>query len=105
MPPAQVLLVLGLAYGGLRSSALSQATASPLFRMVIGLGLACGVLGYVAVGKLGGNPDVWLLHWEVRRCIYIRLAGSLPRRGCGQLTAGDSVNIGLTAQTWTRAAH
>ena len=57
--------MLGLAYGGLRSSALSQATATPLFRMIVGLGLACGALGYVAVSKLGGNADVWLLHWEV----------------------------------------
>lgn len=65
----QVLLVLGLAYGALRSSALSQATTTPLFRMVVGLGLACGALGYVAVGKLGGNADVWLLYWEVRCCI------------------------------------
>ena len=60
-----VLLVLGLAYGGLRSSALSQATTTPLFRMVVSLGLACGALGYVAVSKLGGNADVWLLYWEV----------------------------------------
>ncbi len=74
---AQVLLVLGLAYGGLRSSALSRATATPLFRMVVGLGLACGTLGYVAVGKLGGNADVWLLHWEARPS-----AGSLPLEAC-----------------------
>ena len=58
--------MLGLAYGGLRSSALSRATATPLFRMVVGLGLTCGTLGYVAIGKLGGNADVWLLHWEAR---------------------------------------
>ena len=89
--------MLGLAYGGLRSSALSQATTTPLFRMVIGLGLACGVLGYVAVGKLGGNPDVWLLHWEVRRCIGITWpASSLCRQSSAQLTAAIGANTRLT---------
>ena len=89
---AQVLLVLGLAYGGLRSSALSQATATPLFRMVVGLGLACGVLGYVAVGKLGGNPDVWLLHWEVRCCIDMWPADTVLRAADGSCRRQHSAN-------------
>lgn len=28
-----------------------------------GLGCACGCLGYFAVGKLGGSPQVWLAMW------------------------------------------
>ncbi len=99
MPTAQVLLVLGLAYGGLRSSALSQATATPLFRMVVGLGLACGVLGYVAVGKLGGNPDVWLLHWEVRRCIPALVYLFRVSTRSAQLTAAMAPTLGYLFHT------
>ena len=61
----QVVMVLALAYGALRTSVLSGMQTTPLLRMVVGLGLACGGAGYVAIGKMGGNADVWLVYWEV----------------------------------------
>ena len=59
-------MVLVLAYGALRTSALSGVQRTPLLRMLVGLALLCGGLGYVAIGKMGGNADVWLAYWEVR---------------------------------------
>ena len=59
-------MVLGLAYAALRTSALSGVQRTPLLRLLLGLGLLCGGLGYIAIGKIGGNADVWLAHWEVR---------------------------------------
>lgn len=61
----QVVIVLALAYGALRTSVLSGMQTTPLLRMVVGLGLVCGGAGYVAIGKMGGNADVWLAYWEV----------------------------------------
>lgn len=58
-----VLIVLGTAYVALKTRVLTGYHAMPLNRLVLGLGVACGSAGFIAVGKIGGDRSMWLLMW------------------------------------------
>ena len=47
-----------------RTGLLSDYHTLPVTRLALGLGLACGGAGYIAVGRLGGDAPLWLAAWE-----------------------------------------
>jgi hypothetical protein len=58
-----VLIVLGTCFVVLRTRLLASYHVMPLNKLLLGLGCACGCLGYFAVGKLGGSAQLWLGLW------------------------------------------
>ena len=51
----------------------------PFTRLLAGLGLGCGLAGYVAVGKLGGDSLLWLGVWEVWVALQVAFAAAAHR--------------------------
>ena len=51
----------------------------PVTKLFVGLGLICGLPGYLAVGKLGGNRGVWLAAWEAWVTLHIAFSTAAYR--------------------------
>lgn len=107
--------------------ACSDYHAMPVSKLFIGLGLVCGLSGWLAVGKLGGSRAAWLAVWEAWVALHIALstaahrlqrvgaraaaqqaaagvaaaaaAGSMYERGHGWLPAAMWVGLGLVLPT------
>ena len=84
--------------------------ATPLTRLVLGLGGACGAAGYLAVSKFGGDAAVWLAAWEAWVALHIAFSaaahGVVRARIRAARAGGDAGEIyagghgGLTAAMW-----
>ena len=84
----------------------------PVTKLFVGLGLVCGLPGYLAVGKLGGNRTVWLAAWEAWVALHIafstaayRLKGISSKASSRQCAAGaarvhESSSGRLEAAMW-----
>ena len=51
----------------------------PFTKLFLGLGVACGLAGYLAVGKLGGRRPVWLAVWEAWVALHIAFSAAAHR--------------------------
>jgi hypothetical protein len=82
----------------------------PVTKLFVGLGLICGLPGYLAVGKLGGNRNVWLAAWEAWVTLHIafstaayRLKGISSKASSRQCTAG-AARMHENSSGWLEAA-
>jgi len=78
----QVLIVLGTAFVLLRTRLLASYHVMPLNKLLLGLGLVCGGLGYLAISKIGGRPQLWLALWWAwigGQCTLIMNLGAVYR--------------------------
>ncbi len=57
-------LILGIGWLVTRHSLLGSPHTMPLLKLLIGLGVLCGLAGSVAVSRLGGVAVRWWLAWE-----------------------------------------
>ena len=57
-------LILGTGWLVTRHSLLGSPHTMPLLKLLIGLGVVCGLAGSVAVSRLGGVAARWWLSWE-----------------------------------------
>ena len=78
-------------------------------KLFVGLGLICGLAGYLAVGKLGGSRTVWLVGWETLVVMHIAFSAAahymqgISVKATGADVAsmyGKSSNERLTAAMW-----
>lgn len=51
----------------------------PLSKLFVGLGLICGLAGYLAVGKLGGERGAWLACWEAWVALHVAFSAAAHR--------------------------
>lgn len=51
----------------------------PVTKLFLGLGLVCGLAGYLAVGKLGGRSPVWLAAWEAWVAAHVAFSAAAHR--------------------------
>jgi hypothetical protein len=74
-----LLLLLAAPWAAYRTGALGgllsgRDVAVPFTRLLIVLGLGCGTAGYFAVGKLGGDRQLWLVVWEAWVALQVAFA-------------------------------
>ena len=60
----------------------------PFTKLFGGLGLACGLAGYAAVGKLGGSQATWVATWEAWVALHIAFSAAAHRLNRSGLRAG-----------------
>ena len=80
----------------------------PVTKLFVGLGLVCGLPGYLAVGKLGGNRGVWLAAWEAWVTLHIAFSTAAYRMKCISLQASQgaagAVRMHEDSSGWLEAA-
>ena len=59
----------------------------PFTKLFGGLGLACGLAGYAAVGKLGGSQATWVATWEAWVALHIAFSVAAHRLNRASLRA------------------
>lgn len=62
----------------------------PLTKLFVGLGLICGLAGYLAVGKLGGARGAWLACWEAWVALHVAFSAAAHRMHRIHLRAAQS---------------
>ncbi|KAL4448496.1 hypothetical protein ABPG75_005715 [Micractinium tetrahymenae] len=81
-----------------RSGLMSDYHAMPVSKLFIGLGLVCGLSGWLAVGKLGGSRAAWLAAWEAWVVLHIALSAAAHRLQCvGARAAAQQAAAGARA--------
>ncbi|KAI3426217.1 hypothetical protein D9Q98_008593 [Chlorella vulgaris] len=62
-----------------RSGLLSDYHNMPVTKLFVGLGMICGLAGWLAVGKLGGSRGMWLATWEAWVVLHIAFSAAAHR--------------------------
>lgn len=61
----------------------------PVTKLFVGLGLVCGLAGYLAVGRLGGHGGAWLAAWEAWVALHVAFSAAAHRMQRIQLRAAQ----------------
>jgi hypothetical protein len=86
-------LLLGAPWAVYRSGLLGDYHSMPVARLAVGLGVVCGAAGYAAVGRLGGDPGVWLLLWGAWTAAHVA-ASAAAHRVCRRSLAAAAAAAG-----------
>lgn len=83
----------------------------PVSKLFTGLGLVCGLAGFLAVGKLGGSRAVWLGAWEAWVALHIAFSAAAHRMQRvslraqqGGASAADTAAMYEPSSGWLQAA-
>lgn len=76
----------------------------PVSKLLLGLGLVCGLAGYLAVGRLGGAGGVWLAAWEAWVALHVAFAAAAHRVHRVSLRARQAAPGGAGGQGAAAAA-
>lgn len=64
---------------GMLGGEFGSGHSMPFTRLLAGLGLACGLAGWVVVGRLGGSRSAWLAVWEAWVAAQLGFAAAAHR--------------------------